>query len=62
MRSSHSARYRKIAEPAPTAGPVEAIVPLIDDRKAAARKAAKPISSRRQREASDFGSSGMATS
>ena len=62
MRSSHSARHRKIADPATATGPAKVIAPLIDNRKAAARKAAKPISSRRQREASDFGSSGMATS
>ena len=30
-----------IAEPAPTAGPAEVIVPLIYDRKAAARRAAE---------------------
>jgi hypothetical protein len=39
MRSSHSARHRKIADTATTLGPAEVIVPLIDDRKAAARKA-----------------------
>jgi hypothetical protein len=41
MRSSHSARHRKIADPATTLGPAVVIVPLIYDRKAAARKAAK---------------------
>ena len=40
MRSSHSARHWKIADTATTLGPVEAIAPLIYDKRVAARKAA----------------------
>jgi hypothetical protein len=43
MRSSHSARHRSLDEPATAAGPVEAIVPLVYDRRAAARKASENL-------------------